>query len=87
MEIEIYTSKGCVWCNRVKELMTRANQEYVEYVWQNFSGNEQQELMKQYPEMSSFPVVIIDGEYVGGLVETAKKFLNDGLVSPTQKNE
>lgn len=81
MEIEIYTSKGCVWCNRVKELMTRANQEYVEYVWQNFSGDEQQELMKQYPEMSSFPVVIIDGEYVGGLVPVAKLFLEKGLVS------
>ena len=81
MEITIYTSQGCQWCDRMKELMQRANQEYNEIVWQDLSGDDQVALAKQYPDIKSFPVAIIDGEFVGGLIPVAKKFLTDGLVS------
>ena len=85
MEITIYTSQGCQWCDRMKELMERANQEYTEHVWQELDGDTQEEIVKQYPNIRSFPVAIIDGEYVGGLIEVAKKFLANGLVSAPQK--
>jgi glutaredoxin len=81
MEITIYTSNGCQWCDRMKELMERANQEYDEYVWQELDGDTQVEIAKQYPQMRSFPVAIIDGEYSGGLIEVANRFLYDVLVS------
>ena len=81
MEITIYTSQGCQWCDRMKELMERANQEYTEQVWQELDGDTQEEIVRQYPTIRSFPVAIIDGEFVGGLIETAKKFLADGLVT------
>ena len=50
MEITIYTSNGCQWCDRMKELMERANQEYDEYVWQELDGDTQVEIAKQYPD-------------------------------------
>lgn len=86
MEITIYTTKGCVWCTRMKELMERAEVEYTEILWQNMDGDNQEKFYKQYPEASSFPVAIIDGEYVGGLVPVAKLFLQKGLVT-ANKNE
>jgi len=70
----------------MKELMERAKLDYKEIVWQDLDGDEQQELSKKYPEMSSFPVAIIDDEYVGGLVPVAKLFLEKGLVSSTKKS-
>ena len=85
MEITIYTSNGCSWCVRMRELLKRAKLKYTEINWQNLSGDEQQEVSKKYPQMSSFPVAIVDGEYVGGLVPVAKMFLEKGLVSAPQK--
>ena len=85
MEITIYTSVGCVWCVRMKELMERAKQNYTEIVWQDLSGDEQESLTEKYPDMSSFPVAIIDDEYVGGLVPVAKRFLAEGLVTAPNK--
>ena len=81
MEITIYTSQGCQWCDRMKELMKRADQKYTEYLWQEIDGDTQEQIVRQFPDIKSFPVAIIDGEYAGGLIEVAKKFLSDGLVS------
>ena len=39
------------------------------------------EFKGKYPFATGFPYVIIDGEVVGGLVETARLFIKKGLVS------
>ena len=84
MEIQIYTTSGCMWCTRTKELMARANVEYTETPWHSINPTEQTKLKEKYPNMEAFPVVIIDGEFVGGLMEVAKRFLKEGLVSSRQ---
>ena len=38
-------------------------------------------LLEEYAEAKSFPFVVIDGEVVGGLVDTAKYLVQKGLVS------
>ena len=85
MEIKIFTTNGCVWCVRMKELMARANVTYTEVNWQELSGDEQVALTEEYPEIKSFPAAVIDGQFYSGLVPVAKKFLDDGLVSAPQK--
>ncbi len=85
MDITIYTSTGCVWCTRMKELMERANQNYTEVVWNELTGDEQQALTEQYPDMRSFPIAIIDGVFYKGLVDVAKLFLQEGLVTAPKK--
>ena len=41
MEVLIYTTQGCIWSNRAKELMQRANLEYTEVSWRDLSAEEQ----------------------------------------------
>ena len=84
MEIIIYTTYGCKWCSRTKELFARAEVEYEERQV-GTSEWDAAEFSATYPEAKAYPYVIIDGEPVGGLVETAKIFLERGLVSAPQK--
>ena len=77
MEIKVYTSPGCYYCTQLKELFKRANiTDYEEKVCT--SGDQVRE---DYPNANAFPFVVIDGEEIGGLVPTAKYFLEKGLVS------
>tara|TARA_Y100001968_G_scaffold253246_1_gene238868 strand:- start:1772 stop:2023 length:252 start_codon:yes stop_codon:yes gene_type:complete len=79
MEIIIYTSTGCFYCVQVKKLCKRAELEYKEIAVG--IDIKQEELLELYPDCKGYPYVIIDGEPIGGLVETAKKFVKEGLVS------
>ena len=81
MDIQIYTNEGCIWCTRTKELFARANVEYNEIKWQDLEVDDQLKLKTKYPDVTGFPVVIIDDEFIGGLVDTAKVFLKKGLVT------
>ncbi len=85
MDIIIYTNEGCIWCTRTKELMARANVEYTEVKWTNLEIEKQLQLKSKYgQQLSGFPVVIIDDEYVGGLIDVAKLFLKKGLVTSSK---
>ena len=85
MDITLYSSVGCGYCTKTKELFARAGVEYTEIIWQELEGDVQVEIQERYPTATGFPMVIIDGEFVGGLVHVAKKFLKEGLVSAPQK--
>ena len=82
MDITIYSAEGCTWCARTKELFARANVEYTEIT---INDENRDEFRRNYPNASSYPHVIIDGEEIGGLVPVAKLFLQKGLVSAPQK--
>lgn len=84
MKIQIYTIPGCGYCDHVKELMVRANLDYEHY--QVGKDIAQPDLLKQYPLAKGYPYVIIDGEPVGGLTQTAKYLIDKGLVSSRKKN-
>ncbi len=66
-------------------MMARAEVEYTEIKWSSLSLDEQHKLKHELgPELQAFPAVVIDGEFVGGLVDVAKIFLKKGLVSARQ---
>ena len=69
MDIKIYTSRGCFYCDQMKELCKRAEEEY------ETIQVSTQEMNALYPKATSYPYVIIDGEEIGGLVEAAKHFI------------
>ena len=75
MNIKIYTSSGCFYCEQMKELCNRADLDYEPIEIPS------EELSALYPKAMSYPYVIIDGEEIGGLVEAAKFFLKEGLIS------
>ena len=75
MDIKIYTTPGCFYCEQMKELCKRAEVEY------ESEEIESEVLNARYPNAKSYPYVIIDGEEIGGIVEAAKYFIKKGLVS------
>ena len=79
MDIKVYTTQGCFYCEQIKELFKRANLAY-EYITieQDITRDD---FLRLYPGVMSTPHVIIDGEVIGGLVEAAKYFIKEGLVS------
>jgi len=79
MNIKIYTKPGCKYCIQIKELMLRAGFDYEEVFVTTDTLRE--EFYSAYPSAKTYPYVIIDGEPVGGLVETAKLFIRKKLVS------
>ena len=83
MKITAYTSRGCSHCTTLKKLFSRAGVEYTA-VEVGFDI-PRATFMEQFPSADGFPHVIIDGKHVGGLVETAKLFLEKGLVEPPKK--
>ena len=79
MEILIYTTSGCFYCDQAKQLCERAN---VDYQTKEVGVDiPREDFTKLYPHVTGYPYVIIDGKEIGGLVETAKFFLKEGLVS------
>ena len=82
MEIKVYTTPGCYYCEQLKELFSRAE---VEYDAVQVLPEDHQKFKEEHTTAVGFPHVIIDGEHIGGLVETAKLFLQKGLVSSKKK--
>jgi len=82
MDILVYTTAGCKYCSQVKELFQRADLEYREVLVN--SPEIKEEMISTYPQVKTYPHVIIDGESVGGLVDTAKLFLEKGLVKSSK---
>ena len=82
----MYAQVGCKFCSNLEELFERADLEYTKIVVGQQSNQCPMDLFKEkYPEVIGFPFVVIDGEQIGGLVETAKLFLDKGLVSSRKK--
>ena len=84
MEIIAYTTPGCFYCDQLKELFRRADVKYQMVLIE--TEQEREQFRKDFPRAGGYPYVLVDGKHVGGLVETAKLFLEKGLVS-SSKNE
>ena len=79
MEILIYTTSGCFYCDQAKKLCERAN---VNYQTKEIGVDiSKEDFTKLYPHVIGSPFVIIDGNEIGNLVDLAKHFLKEGLVS------
>ena len=86
MEIKAYTKVGCKFCGNLIELFERAGVEYTTIVVGEKANQCPTEVFrKEYPDVIGFPFVVIDGERIGGLVETAKLFLEKNLVTVPKK--
>lgn len=79
MEIIIYTMKGCGHCTRIKELLKRAEVEYVEKKLDVDFTRDQ--ILEQWPQLVGYPAMTVDGEFIGGVVESVKFFVERGLVT------
>lgn len=79
MDIQIYKKSGCGYCVKIDELMKRADITPTVIMIGSDISNE--EFKTKYPDAKGVPFVIIDGQQIGGLMETVKYFVEKGLVS------
>lgn len=84
MDIQVYTISNCGYCGKVKQLLERAKLDYIQtVVGRDITREEFKEL---YPRITGFPYVLIDGESIGGLIDTVKYLVDKGLVTAKRKS-
>jgi glutaredoxin len=67
MMIEIYTKDNCGYCVSAKSLLKSKNIEYKEYHIPNDISRE--EVMEKFPGIRTVPIIIKDGQLIGGFNE------------------
>ena len=84
MEIKIYTSTGCGYCSKIKELLRRVDLEYTEYrLGQDFT---REEFTEMFSGATGYPQMTIDGQNIGGLTDSVKYFVENGMISSKKNN-
>ena len=89
MKIVAYTTNNCKYCTTLVQLFERAGVDYKKILVHDRSSEANTittvDFKLKYPEAVGYPYVLIDDVHIGGLVETAKFFLEKGLVTPPKK--
>jgi glutaredoxin len=87
MKIEIYTIPDCIWCKKTEQVLKMANiTEYEKYTIGEGDITFEY-IQKRFPRTSGYPVIVIDGKTIPGIVDLVKLFLDKGLISSRKKNE
>jgi glutaredoxin len=67
MHVEIYTRPGCGFCDKAKILLRNWNIPYIENKLDvDFT---RQNLVEKYSTARTYPVIVVDGFYIGGYEE------------------
>jgi glutaredoxin len=69
--IDLYTKPNCSYCVQAKNLLNRKHQLYREIPIDERMLNE---IWEKYPTARTAPVVVVDGEYIGGYKELQALF-------------
>ena len=69
MKVEIYSKDNCGFCDMAIRLAE--SKELNATVRKLGSDFTREELLEQFPAARSFPIVVVDGENVGGYTEFA----------------
>lgn len=81
MNVVIYTKEDCSYCTNAKTLLSTKGIGYTEMkLNEDFTRDF---LVENYPSAKSFPLIVIDGFYIGGY-EQLKTKLNESA-NGTQK--
>ena len=77
MNFAVYTKDGCPYCDKVKQVLELTESRFVVYnLGQHF---EKKEFYGEFGEGSTFPQVVVDGNKLGGCVDTIK-FLKENEI-------
>jgi glutaredoxin len=84
MKIVAYSIPGCFYCEQLDKLLVQVAK--IPYDKLEVGTDIPKEQFKEEnPTATAYPYVIIDGEVIGGLTETAKFLYDRGLVSSSKK--
>lgn len=74
MRIDIYSKEDCPYCQFAKEYLEMNDRVYTTYTLDRDFNRD--DVVKQFPTARSFPIVVIDNEYIGGFNELKQYFSN-----------
>mgnify|MGYP000209299048 CR=1 FL=1 len=67
MKVEIYSKDNCGFCTMaIQEAEMRSLDYRVQKLDEDFSRDE---IVEKFPGVRTFPIVVVDGEFVGGFQE------------------
>lgn len=67
MKVEIYSKDNCGYCTMAIQEAEMKNLDFtVQKLDQDFT---REEMVEKFPGVRTFPIVVVDGEYIGGFVE------------------
>lgn len=70
MIAELYTKPNCNYCTMAKQLLSQANVPYTERSLDVHFTREF--VMERFPTAKTYPIVVLDGFYIGGANELAQ---------------
>lgn len=70
--IDIFTNEGCTHCIRAKVLLKQANLQYTEH-----KNYPHEDLKAMFPTARTFPIVTINGQYIGGVTELERQIIEN----------
>ena len=70
-DVVIWSKPDCPYCTRAKNVLRINNISFTERMLNRDFTREQ--LLETYPTAKSFPVVVLDGFYIGGYTQLAEK--------------
>ena len=77
MNFAVYSKKGCPYCEKIKQVLDLTKLSYVVYnLGEHF---DKKSFYDEFGEGSTFPQVIVDGQRIGGCVDSIK-FLQEKKV-------
>ena len=83
--VVIWSKPECPYCSRAKSVLRNHNINYEEkMLGRDFT---REILLETYPTAKSFPVVVIDGFYIGGYTQLAQKLNEENNTSQQLLNE
>ena len=69
--VEIWSKQDCPYCSRAKSILTLNNIPFQEMMLDRDFTREM--LLEKYPTAKTFPVVVVDGFYIGGYTQLQEK--------------
>ena len=77
MNFAVYSKDGCPYCDKIKQVLDLTNTSYVVYnLGEQF---DRESFYDEFGEGSTFPQVIVDGQRIGGCIDSIK-FLQEKKV-------
>lgn len=70
--ITLYSKPDCIYCAKAKAFMAKHGYEYEEYMMGIDITRE--EIIEQFPQMNTIPIILIDGRLIGGYINLLEHF-------------
>lgn len=85
MEVEIYTKDDCAYCYMAKMMLQEKNIQYKEQ--RLFVDFFREEIIEKFPTAKTFPIIVLDGFYIGGYTNLIEHLAKNNCSSSTLLNE